>query len=65
MNKEEINFEEIIKKIKDLSLDVEKIKPFADLKEVKPAGKSGHIILPRNMIGQEVLVIKFPKRKKN
>lgn len=60
--KEEVSFKKIIEKMNNISLEIEKLKPFAEIKEVKKFVKSAHIILNKNLIGQEVLVIKFPKK---
>jgi len=57
-------FEDLVDRIKDISLEIEKLAPFGEIKEVKNFGKSGHIIMPNDSIGEKVLVIKFPKTRK-
>lgn len=61
--RKESYFEDLVGRIKDISLEIEKLAPFGEIKEVKNFGKSGHIIMPCNSIGEKVLVIKFPKTK--
>jgi len=56
-------FEDLVGRIKDISLELEKLTPLGEIKEVKSFGKSGHIIMPNDSIGERVLVIKFPKIK--
>jgi len=61
MNKKESYFEDLVKRVNEISLELEKLSPLGEIKEVKGFGKSGHIIMPCNSIGEKVLVIKFPK----
>jgi putative transposon-encoded protein len=61
--KKESYFEDLVERIKDISLEVERLTPFGEIKEVKGFGKSGHIIMPNDSIGEKVLIIKFPKTK--
>jgi len=65
MGREKENyFEDLVNRIKDISGELEKLTPFGEIKEVKEFGKSGHIIMPCDSVGEKVLVIKFPKTKK-
>ncbi len=58
--KEETPLDEIIKEVKEISKDIERIKPLAITKQVKKFNKSGHIILPKEFVGSNVMIIKFP-----
>jgi hypothetical protein len=62
--KKESYFEDLVERIKEMSSEINKLSPFGEIKEVKNFGKSGHIIMPNDSIGEKVLVIKFPKTKK-
>ena len=59
--KEERSIGEIINEIQNVSQDIEKLKPFAEIKQVKKFNKSGHIILPKEFVGSSVLIVKFPE----
>jgi putative transposon-encoded protein len=58
-------FENLVDRIKEISIEMEKLTPLGEIKEVKSFGKSGHIIMPNDLIGERVLIIKFPKTKSN
>ena len=55
------SLDDILKSIKELSERIKNLTPFGKMFEVKGFGKSSHVILPKELKGKKVLVLKLPE----
>lgn len=55
---------DLLSKISVVRKQINKLIPFGIVREVKPFTRSCHVVLPRELIGKEVLIIDLEKLKK-